>query len=133
MVVTATKIGIAEILTKTVLYYLHERGWALAGFGQQDHVSPRHRHGRVLRRKSTERIRRSAVKTATWRVIASLDTMLLSWFFTGSLAIAAAIGGAEIITKLLLYFAHERVWARIRIGLEATPSSRKLPAAARPR
>lgn len=123
MIGTATKIGVAEILTKTVLYFLHERGWARAGFGQADHVSPRYRKGHMLHRKPTEGVKRSAVKTASWRILASLDTMLLSWFFTGSLAIAAAIGGLEVFTKLILYYFHERVWARLRVGLAAAPAA----------
>ena len=127
---TATKIGIAEVLTKTVLYFLHERIWSYADFGQRDHISPRYRKGHALHRKASEGIRRSAAKTASWRILASLDTTLLSWLFTGSIAIAAAIGGLEILTKLFLYFLHERLWARLRIGL-APERSRRLPTAAR--
>lgn len=133
MLGTATKIGVAEILTKTVLYFLHERGWARAGFGQEAHVSPRYRKGHMLHRKPTEGIKRSAVKTASWRILASLDTMLLSWFFTGSLAVAAAIGGLEIFTKLILYYFHERIWARLRIGLAAAPAAPRMPAVVRMR
>ncbi len=58
--------------------------------------------------------RRSATKTATWRVLASADTMVLGLVFTGNLATAISIGGFEVITKLVLYFFHERYWARIR-------------------
>ncbi len=130
-VITATKIGVAEIITKTVLYFVHERVWAYAGFGQENRISTRYRKHHPLGRKSSERIRRSAVKTATWRVLASLDTMLLAWFFTGSIGVAVAIGGFEVFTKLVLYFFHERLWARLRIGL-APASSSALPVAARP-
>ena len=59
---------------------------------------------------------RSAIKGITWRIIGTLDTLLLSWFFTGSFSIAAAIGGTEVVTKILLYYGHERVWQRIPIG-----------------
>lgn len=130
-VVVATKIGVAEVITKTVLYFLHERVWAFAGFGQENRISTRYSKRHPLGRKSSERIRRSATKTATWRVLASLDTMLLAWFFTGSLAVAAAIGGFEVFTKLGLYFLHERLWARLRIGLAPARAS-ALPVAARP-
>lgn len=130
-IVTATKIGVAEILTKTVLYFLHERAWAFAGFGKEERISTRYRKHHPFGRKSSERISRSATKTATWRVLASLDTMLLAWFFTGDIAIAAAIGGLEVFTKLVLYFLHERVWARLRIGLARENASR-LPVAAHP-
>jgi uncharacterized membrane protein len=45
-----------------------------------------------------------------------MDTFLLSWLITGHVMIAAAIGGFEIITKLVIYFVHERLWAHIRYG-----------------
>ncbi|MCG8428349.1 MAG: DUF2061 domain-containing protein [Chromatiales bacterium] len=59
---------------------------------------------------------RSLAKAASWRITGSLDTMLLSWLFTGDLAIAAAIGLTEVITKMVLYYLHERAWNRISLG-----------------
>lgn len=104
--VTASYIAITEVVTKFILYFLHERGWSLTGWGivfRED----RHR----------ETMRRTTVKTGLWRLIASLDTFALAWFFTGSVATAASIGGLEIFTKLILYFFHERIWARLPFGL----------------
>ena len=54
--------------------------------------------------------KRHIFKTITWRILGTLDTFLLSWFITGSLSIGAAIGGIEIITKMILYYFHERAW-----------------------
>lgn len=51
-------------------------------------------------------------------MIASLDTFVLAWAFTGSVATAASIGGLEVFTKLVLYFFHERIWARLSFGLK---------------
>ncbi|MGD8908454.1 MAG: DUF2061 domain-containing protein [Chromatiales bacterium] len=65
---------------------------------------------------SSERPIRSLAKAVSWRVTGSIDTMLLSWFFTGNLAIAAAIGLTEVLTKMVLYYLHERVWNRIPLG-----------------
>jgi len=67
-----------------------------------------------------ERPIRSLVKALSWRVTGSIDTMLLSWFFTGDLRIAAAIGLSEVVTKMLLYYLHERAWNRIPLGREVT-------------
>lgn len=53
---------------------------------------------------------RSVLKGVSWRVVGTLDTMVLSYVFTGSLKIAAAIGGTEVITKIFLYYLHERAW-----------------------
>jgi uncharacterized membrane protein len=36
--------------------------------------------------------------------------MILSWIITGSLKIGVAIGGVEVITKMILYYFHERAW-----------------------
>jgi sulfate adenylyltransferase large subunit len=64
-----------------------------------------------------EQPRRSLAKAVTWRITGSLDTFLLSWLFTRSAGVAAAISVTEIITKLALYYGHERLWARSRYGL----------------
>jgi uncharacterized membrane protein len=52
-------------------------------------------------------------------VLGTLDTILASWFITGSFEIGAMIGGIEIVTKIILYFLHERVWDKyIKYGLD---------------
>jgi uncharacterized membrane protein len=56
--------------------------------------------------------KRHIFKTITWRIIGTLDTMILSWAITGSLKIGVAIGGVEVITKMVLYYLHERAWYR---------------------
>ncbi len=59
---------------------------------------------------------RSLVKAISWRATGSLDTFVLSWLITGNKGIAASIAGTEIITKILIYYFHERVWAVIPWG-----------------
>jgi len=54
--------------------------------------------------------KRHILKTISWRIIGTLDTMILSWIITGSLKIGIAIGGVEVITKMILYYFHERAW-----------------------
>jgi uncharacterized membrane protein len=65
---------------------------------------------------------RSFVKAASWRALGSIDTFLLSWFFTGSPKAAGAIASTEIITKIALYYFHERVWSGIRWGAARAPN-----------
>lgn len=60
--------------------------------------------------------RRSIAKTISWRVLGSLDTLLLGYIFTSSVAIAGSIASAEVITKIVLYYLHERGWAHIKWG-----------------
>jgi uncharacterized membrane protein len=57
---------------------------------------------------------RSLVKTLTWRVLATTDTFLIAWLITGHVDWAAGIAGIEVITKMFLYYGHERFWANVR-------------------
>ena len=57
---------------------------------------------------------RSIAKAVSWRALGTLDTFLLSWLITGEWKRAAAIEGTEVITKMILYYLHERAWARVR-------------------
>ena len=59
---------------------------------------------------------RSVVKTISWRTVGTLDTMIVSYFVTGSLVMAASIGTIEVITKMALYYFHERAWNKISFG-----------------
>jgi len=59
---------------------------------------------------------RSIVKSLSWRTIGTLDTILISWLITGKLDLAFSIGGIELITKMVLYFFHERAWNSIKWG-----------------
>jgi len=54
--------------------------------------------------------KRHAIKAITWRIIGTLDTMIISWVITGSWKWGLAIGGVEVFTKMILYFLHERAW-----------------------
>ncbi len=96
---TASAIALAEVITKIALYYVHERIWARLRWARGS--------------AGNDRRRRSVGKTASWRIIATMDTTLLAFLFTGNIGAAASIGGAEVATKLLLYYLHERAWARV--------------------
>jgi len=102
----ASYIAITEIATKMILYFVHERIWAKLAWGIT-----------VVDEARSESYARTSTKTTTWRVIASMDTMLLGWIFTGNIATAISIGSLEVVTKLILYFFHERVWSKLSFGL----------------
>ena len=62
--------------------------------------------------------KRHLLKTITWRIVGTIDTMILGWLVTGNLKIGLAIGGFEVLTKMVLYFLHERVWYKyIKYGV----------------
>jgi len=95
---SSLQIGMTEVLTKIVLYYVHERIY-FKTFGDK-----------VGQRKI------SLVKGVTWRFVGSIDTILISWIYTGNPIIGLKIGATEFLTKVVLYYIHERIWNRIKIG-----------------
>ena len=95
---TGLKIGAAEVITKMLLYYCHERIWFKINIAESK--------------------KRHLLKTITWRVIGTLDTMLLAWVISGNPLTGLSIGFAEVITKMVLYYIHERAWYKIDFGLE---------------
>jgi len=64
--------------------------------------------------KSKEKVKRSLAKTISWRAIGTMDTILISWLITGKLTMAFSIGAIELVTKMVLYFFHERIWNTIK-------------------
>ena len=61
---------------------------------------------------------RHIAKTITWRIIATSDTFIIAWIITGSIDWAAGIAGIEVLTKMILYYLHERVWYKhIKYGV----------------
>lgn len=66
--------------------------------------------------KHSEKTIRSAVKSISWRTIGTIDTIAISWLITGKVNTALSIGAIELITKMVLYFAHERAWNNIKWG-----------------
>ena len=60
----------------------------------------------------TDSVRKSVMKTMSWRIIATATTFVISWMVTGSVLAGGAIASIEFWAKLALYYAHERAWAR---------------------
>jgi uncharacterized membrane protein len=100
---TGFKIGFAEVITKMSLYYLHERVWFKINLSQD---------GVVL-----ESRKRHIVKSITWRIIGTMDTILLAWLISGNVLMGFKIGLVEVVTKMILYYLHERVWYKVNFGL----------------
>ena len=88
--------GITTV-TKLVWYYFHEQFW--------------------LKSSIVDSNKRHVIKTFTWRIIGTIDTVLFGWIITGNPLEGLKIGLAETFTKLLLYYGHEKLWYRINFGL----------------
>jgi uncharacterized membrane protein len=95
--IKAGSIASTEIFTKIALFYLHERVWRVLKIAPNSHV-------------------RSLIKAVSWRFVGSLDTFILSMIFTGNAKYAVSIATAEALTKIALYYGHERVWRRVPWG-----------------
>ena len=65
-------------------------------------------HKRGIRRGDSAT--KSLLKTVSWRVVGTIDTMVIAYFLTGEITVAVSIGSVEVFTKLVLYYLHERVW-----------------------
>lgn len=95
-----------EVSTKILLYFLHERGWNLVpwgrGQGRPSHV-------------------RSVIKGITWRILGTLDTMMIAFFYTGNINGAVKLGLTEVATKITLFYFHERLWSMVGWGRVYAP------------
>jgi uncharacterized membrane protein len=61
-------------------------------------------------------VKRSLTKTVSWRIIGSIDTMIITYIVTGNWKFGLAVGSVEVVTKIVLYYIHERAWQRIKWG-----------------
>lgn len=91
-------ISLYTIITKMIWYYLHERIW--------------------FKSKIKNHNRRHIYKTFTWRLVGTIDTIMISWIILGDISVGLQIGGAEIATKMVLYYFHEKIWYKINFGLQ---------------
>lgn len=66
--------------------------------------------------KNSENATRSIVKAISWRIVGTIDTIVISFFITGHIKMALSIGMVEVITKMILYFFHERIWNLVKWG-----------------
>lgn len=64
-------------------------------------------------------VKRHIAKAISYRFLGTATTILISYFFTGSVVVSTGIGFVEFIIKPLNYFLHERFWYKfISYGLE---------------
>ena len=86
-----------DFFSKLLLYYFHERIWFLSKL-----KSPNKRH---------------LYKTFSWRAVGSLTTLIVAWIVTDNPFTGFKIGLVETLTKMILYYLHEKIWYRINVGL----------------
>lgn len=67
--------------------------------------------------------KRTVVKAISWRVIATLTTMIIVFLFTRKFVLTLGVGAAEVIAKITFYYLHERLWQVISWGKKKHPLS----------
>ena len=87
-----------EIISKIILYYMHEITWFKLPFKDSK--------------------KRHFLKTLTWRVIGTADTFFLSSFITGNPLMGLKIGTMETFSKMILYYLHEKLWYKSNYGIK---------------
>lgn len=75
-----------------------------------------HQKQKTEEKSNDEKIKRSLAKTISWRIVGTADTVIISWLLTGALTLALSIGAIELVSKMILYFFHERTWNQIKWG-----------------
>ena len=103
----ASYIAGLEIISKTILYYFHERIWYGLNW-----ISDRQRI-------------RHIIKTISWRLVGAIDTISLVFIVyyclfnttEGAAEVALSIFSIELITKIILYYLHERIWFSSNYGV----------------
>jgi len=73
---------------------------------------------------------RSFAKAVSWRVLGSIDTFIWSLVMTGSFKVAGSIAAFEVISKIFLFYFHERIWDVVPWGRRHHPHPAHQPALA---
>ena len=58
---------------------------------------------------------KSLAKTVSWRIVGTIDTIIISYIITGETSMALSIGSVEVVSKMILYYLHERVWSGVKV------------------
>ena len=63
--------------------------------------------------------KRTIIKTITWRIIATVTTVVVIWIWTGSWYVGLGAGLVANAFKTLFYYIHERAWNLTDFGRKA--------------
>ncbi len=66
----------------------------------------------VKPKQEGDRPLKSLLKTISWRIVGTIDTITISFIITGEIKSALSIGSIEVVSKMILYYFHERLWSK---------------------
>lgn len=84
-------------LSKLILYFFHEKFWFKSALKDSQ--------------------KRHIIKTFSWRIIGTIDTYIFGFLLIGNPLIGLKIGLFETISKMILYYFHEKIWYKFNFGL----------------
>ena len=99
-------VSLITTFTKLIWYYIHEQAWFKSDMADSN--------------------KKHIIKTFSWRFFGTIDTVVFSWLITGNPLIGLKIGLFETVSKILLYFGHEKLWYKINYGLDKRNISKRL-------
>ena len=99
-------VSLITTFTKLIWYYIHEQVWFKSSMADSN--------------------KRHIIKTFSWRFFGTIDTVVFGWLITGNPLIGLKIGLFETVSKMLLYFGHEKLWYKINYGLDKRNRSKRL-------
>ena len=99
-------VSLVTTITKLVWYYIHEQLWFKSSMADSN--------------------KRHIIKTFSWRFVGTIDTIIFAWLLTGNPLTGLKIGLFETVSKMLLYFGHEKLWYKINFGLDKKIKARRL-------
>lgn len=70
--------------------------------------------------------KRHLLKAITWRIVGTIDTMVVAFIITGNPLTGLKVGGMEVLTKITLYYLHERAWLTSKYGINKTLIPKKV-------
>ena len=95
-IVLAGYAGLTDMVIKLILHYIYDRAWFK--------IIRTHTKAGSMGRVET------IMKTAGWRIIGTLGTLIIVYIFSREISLAGSVAIAEIFVKMLIYYVHERVW-----------------------
>jgi uncharacterized membrane protein len=74
----------------------------------------------------------SITKAISWRIVGTIDTFIITLVITGNFVIAGSIASVESISKIILYYLHERAWSKVSLGRKRAAAEARVPGADSP-
>jgi uncharacterized membrane protein len=68
---------------------------------------------------------RSLLKSISWRIFATMTTIIITFLITHQLNLALYVGFFEFFSKIFLFYLHERIWGWIPLGIKQSISLQK--------